>query len=272
LQVVTHEEMMVTKDIDSFLSGEEASNTIGGLLHFPQRPPAHTLFCRDEIRKMASEVIQSTRTIAGDGREESDRPGTDPSNQRGGAESSQSAGPAAPPSRSSRVPIDPATEQFLSALNVLVVDDSAINRKVLSSVLRKVGCRDIDEASDGVEALQAVQVGHYDLVFMDNTMPNMNGIDCVKALREQLQFPNMIIGVTGNTMREELRDFLLSGLDAVQTKPFSMQALLAFVPCLVARGVRSAPGRKLRIKRMGDDLSAVTVEEVDAEEYFSAVQ
>jgi len=51
--------------------------------------------------------------------------------------------------------------------------DSAINRKVLSSVLRKVGCRDIDEASDGVEALQAVQVGHYDLVFMDNTMPNM---------------------------------------------------------------------------------------------------
>jgi hypothetical protein len=41
LQVVTHEEMMVTKDIDSFLSGEEASNTIGGLLHFPQRPSAH---------------------------------------------------------------------------------------------------------------------------------------------------------------------------------------------------------------------------------------
>ena len=40
-------------------------------------------------------------------------------------------------------------------------------------MLRKVGCRGIDEASDGVEALQAVQVGHYDLVFMDNTMPNM---------------------------------------------------------------------------------------------------
>jgi DNA-binding response OmpR family regulator len=78
-------------------------------------------------------------------------------------------------------------------------------------------------------------------------------------------------GVTGNTMREELRDFLLSGLDAVQTKPFSMQALLAFVPLLVTRGVRSAPGRKLRVKRMGDDLSAVTVEEVDAEEYFSTV-
>ena len=58
--------------------------------------------------------------------------------------------------------------------------DSATNRKVLSSVLRKVGCRDIDVASDGVEALQAVQrrvgddeVGQYDLVFMDNTMPNM---------------------------------------------------------------------------------------------------
>ena len=56
--------------------------------------------------------------------------------------------------------------------------DSATNRKVLSSVLRKVGCRGIDVASDGVEALQAVQrrgdeVGQYDLVFMDNTMPNM---------------------------------------------------------------------------------------------------
>ena len=43
-QVVSHEEMMVTKDIDSFLSGEEATGTsdaIGGLLHFPRRPSAH---------------------------------------------------------------------------------------------------------------------------------------------------------------------------------------------------------------------------------------
>jgi len=154
---------------------------------------------------MATEIIQS---IAGEGREEGDRPGTSRIDQRNRAEGS-SVGPT-PPSRSSRAPIDPATEQFLSSLNVLVVDgrlddtdlhhsmhlyslpsndrsasshllssllDSATNRKVLSSVLRKVGCRVIDVASDGVEALQAVrswaEVGHYDLVFMDNTMPNM---------------------------------------------------------------------------------------------------
>jgi len=74
-------------------------------------------------------------------------------------------------------------------------------------------------------------------------------------------------------MREELLDFLLSGVDVVQTKPFSLQVLLAIVPHLAAHGVKSAPhGMKLRIKRLmrGDEF-AVVVEAVAAEEYFPAV-
>ena len=71
-------------------------------------------------------------------------------------------------------------------------------------------------------------------------------------------------------MREELLDFLQSGVDAVQTKPFSLQALLAFVPHLVAHGVRTVPGRKLRIKRVEgvDEHIILALEEVAAEEYF----
>ncbi len=74
-------------------------------------------------------------------------------------------------------------------------------------------------------------------------------------------------------MREELLDFLLSGVDAVQTKPFSLQALLAFVPHLVAHGVRTVPGRKLRIKRVeGDEHIILVVEAVTTGEYFPEVE
>jgi len=64
-------------------------------------------------------------------------------------------------------------------------------------------------------------------------------------------------------------DFLKSGVDLVQTKPFALQALLAIVPHLVAHGVKSIPDMKLRTRRVREDL--LMVEAVASEEYFVAI-
>ena len=102
--------------------------------HHCPSPIQQTLVCRDDIRKMASEVLKSTRTtsttttIAAQEEHEDAVRGVEEGTAAAIA-TADAVGPMAramaatsPASRSSRAPIDPATEQFLSALNVLIVD------------------------------------------------------------------------------------------------------------------------------------------------------
>lgn len=62
---------------------------------------------------------------------------------------------------------------------VLVVDDKAINRKVASLALQKLGCK-LSEAQDGQQAVQLCQTHAFDLIFMDLRMPVLNGLDATK--------------------------------------------------------------------------------------------
>ena len=68
-------------------------------------------------------------------------------------------------------------------MRALVVDDSAVMRKVLIGVLARLGIRDVDQASDGTQAVLAVSKNEYGLVLMDWNMPHMVGVDAVKAIR-----------------------------------------------------------------------------------------
>jgi CheY-like chemotaxis protein len=86
-------------------------------------------------------------------------------------------------------------------LRVLLVDDSGSNRKMLKRILqfRDYIC---DEAADGVEAVEKymkseMQSDPYDAILMDNAMPNMNGPEAAKEIRE-LGCQYLIVGITGN--------------------------------------------------------------------------
>ena len=70
------------------------------------------------------------------------------------------------------------------ALKLLLVDDSAVMRKVLTRALRQAGLDigDIVEAGDGLEALRALEeTGDVDLILCDWNMPNVNGLDFIRA-------------------------------------------------------------------------------------------
>ena len=125
-----------------------------------------------------------------------------------------------------------ATERLhaLENLRILIADDSAINRKLVSTLLRYHGAV-VEEAEDGGMACN-LSAGHdYDLIFMDINMPILSGVQATQRirLREQGSRQTPIVALTANALSEE-RDRLLSvGLDDCLIKPVNERELLAVV-------------------------------------------
>jgi CheY-like chemotaxis protein len=103
--------------------------------------------------------------------------------------------------------------------HVLVVDDSMINRSVLTALLEHVGVRSIDQVGDGKEALSALESSvksgtPYDFVISDLWMPNMNGIEFIEKLRADPRFENLpVFALTADTeSHNDERTKLFSGM------------------------------------------------------------
>lgn len=121
-----------------------------------------------------------------------------------------------------------ASEELLT--RVLVVEDSKFNRKMMTKALSAYA-QTVDLAEDGVEAVNAVtetiskNEPHFDVIFMDSLMPNMNGIEATKIIRKKLNFPNPIVAVTGNMLPEDVKEFEDAGAIAVLGKPLILDEL-----------------------------------------------
>lgn len=86
-------------------------------------------------------------------------------------------------------------------LSILIADDHPTNRLLLKRQLNLLGY-DVDEATDGVQALHKVSMQHYDLLITDVNMPNMDGFELTRKLREQnSSLP--IWGLTANAQANE---------------------------------------------------------------------
>lgn len=110
--------------------------------------------------------------------------------------------------------------------SILAVDDSASMRQMVSFTLKGAGHK-VKEAIDGVEALDIAKREQFDLVLTDVNMPNMNGIDLVKNLRQdsRYKFTPMLMLTT-----ESAGDMKMQGKQAGATgwivKPFNPEQLL----------------------------------------------
>jgi CheY-like chemotaxis protein len=123
-----------------------------------------------------------------------------------------------------------ASSSILSDLQrILIVDDTATNRKIVRRILKSDGFTDVDEAKDGQECVEMVSCRPpsepwYDLILMDYEMPRMNGPTATSRLRE-LGYSMPIIGVTGNILNADVSYFLESGANSVLPKPVVMKDL-----------------------------------------------
>ena len=118
----------------------------------------------------------------------------------------------------------------LSNINTLVVDDSRTARRHISRVLTRIGIESITEAKNGREAIEKLREEFFDLLVTDYNMPEMDGQELVKYVRENSSQSSIpVIMVTSETEESRLTAVRQSGVSAILDKPFettTMQALL----------------------------------------------
>ena len=108
---------------------------------------------------------------------------------------------------------------------VLVVDDNALNIKVASVLLKKYHFN-IDEASSGYECLNKVNKGEkYDIIFLDDMMPKLNGKETLLKLKKIEGFNMPVIALTANAITGMKQEYLNAGFDDYLSKPIEKQEL-----------------------------------------------
>jgi signal transduction histidine kinase/CheY-like chemotaxis protein len=109
---------------------------------------------------------------------------------------------------------------------VLLVEDNEVNQRVAARLLQKLGCR-VDIASNGIQAVARCASSHYQLVFMDCQMPEMDGFTATKHIRLQQQagYRLPIVALTANAMAGDRELCLAAGMDDYLTKPLQMSDL-----------------------------------------------
>ena len=115
---------------------------------------------------------------------------------------------------------------------ILLAEDNPINQQVCSAMLENLGCRHVDVVSNGVEALQAISRKHYGLVLMDCQMPEMDGYEATRLIREkESQSVSashiFIVALTAHAMKGAREQCLAAGMDGYLPKPFTLDQLKA---------------------------------------------
>lgn len=111
--------------------------------------------------------------------------------------------------------------------HVLVVDDNSVNRKVFMNLLKETKIK-IDEADSGKECLEFVNEKHYDLIFLDHMMPEMDGIETLHHMKKLEDYPckdTPVIVLTANAISGAKEMYLSEGFDGFLSKPIVPEKL-----------------------------------------------
>jgi len=103
---------------------------------------------------------------------------------------------------------------------ILIVDDNKLNLKVARKALQNFDF-EIDEAMDGVECLEKIKIKNYDLILMDIMMPNMNGEETLKKLKENQNFNIPVIALTADAIAGAESKYKSEGFIDYIAKPFN---------------------------------------------------
>ncbi|MBM3761515.1 MAG: response regulator [Acidobacteria bacterium] len=113
-----------------------------------------------------------------------------------------------------------------SNLNVLVVEDNPVNRRVAQAMLTRVGCK-VTSAKDGFEAVAATAGESFDLILMDCHMPNLDGFDATRRIRHEGN-PNWrtpIVALSAGVLEQDVEKCRDAGMDGFLSKPLRTEQL-----------------------------------------------
>lgn len=106
-------------------------------------------------------------------------------------------------------------------LNILVVDDNGMNRKMISMLLNSMGSN-VEEAAGGMDCLEFVSRKKYDIVFMDHLMPEMDGVETLnrmKRMENSLNEDTPVIALTANDLKNSEEFYMQAGFCGYLEKP-----------------------------------------------------
>jgi len=113
-----------------------------------------------------------------------------------------------------------------SDLKFLVVDDFSTMRRIVRNLLKELGFVNVDEADDGAMALQKLRRGGFDFVISDWNMPNMTGIELLRAVRADPALKHLpLLIITAEAKKENIIEAAQSGASGYIVKPFTAATL-----------------------------------------------
>ena len=109
-------------------------------------------------------------------------------------------------------------------MRIMLVDDSKTMRNIQSNILGQLGYSELEEACDGQDALSKLSAFNPELMLVDWNMPNMDGLTCVKNVRQQgIKTP--IIMVTTESEKARVIEAIKAGVNNYVVKPFTPEQL-----------------------------------------------
>nr|WP_245216521.1 PAS domain-containing hybrid sensor histidine kinase/response regulator [Sagittula salina] len=141
-----------------------------------------------------------------------------------------------------RIPANEPQAAPPRALDVLLVEDNAINREVARQMLERDGHR-VTITEDGQQGLDAAAVRRFDVILMDISMPGLDGMTAARMIRAG-KGPNVrtpIVATTAHALPEEVRAFRAVGMDRVLTKPITVASLRRTLTEMLGRGGVTTP-------------------------------
>ena len=111
-------------------------------------------------------------------------------------------------------------------MRILIVDDFKTMLKIVESLLRQLGFKNIDEASDGGAALEKIKDNNYDLILSDWNMEPMTGFDLLKAIRANPKTKDIpVILITAESKTDNIIAAKKEGVNNYIVKPFNANTL-----------------------------------------------
>lgn len=111
-------------------------------------------------------------------------------------------------------------------LKFLVVDDFSTMRRIIRNLLKELGFSNVDEAEDGAAGLQKLRTGSFQFVITDWNMPNMTGIQLLRAIRSEPSLRGLpVLMVTAEAKKENIIEAAQAGASGYIVKPFTAATL-----------------------------------------------
>ncbi len=112
-------------------------------------------------------------------------------------------------------------------LTILLAEDNIVNQKLTMRVLSKLGYKNVEVAQNGLEAIEKFNDQFYEVILMDVQMPEMDGLEATRLIRQKQYQQPIIISMTANAMQDDKDKCIQAGMDAYISKPINLDELVS---------------------------------------------